>query len=112
MDTGFIIKWETWVGVIIGILTIVGAIFGAFIFLDTRFAKEEKVEHVQMNVDQVGKRLDIKIVNDKFQAIQQRVWNLKDRYGDKLENAEQTIKEEYRNLEIQQEELKRELRDL
>ena len=106
-------KWETWIGFIIAILTIIGFVFGAYIFLDTRFAEEEKVEQIQFNVDQVGKRLDFKIVKDKFQAVQERIWNLEDRFGGKdLKDADQTTKEEYRNLQIQQHELKGELKEL
>jgi len=104
-------RWEAWVGIVIGILAIVGSVFGAFNFLDTRFAEEEKVEQIRFSVDEVGKRLDFKIVKDKFQAVQERMWSLEDRHGGKeLKDADTSTKEEYRNLQVQQDDLRSELK--
>ena len=100
-------------GAVISILTVIAFIFGAYLHLDSKFAEEEKVEEVKLNVEKVEKRLDFKIVKDKFQAVQERMWNLEDRHGGRdLEGADQSVKEEYRNLQVQQKELKEELKEL
>jgi hypothetical protein len=80
---------------ILGVLTILGIFFGAYCYLDARFAKAEEVRAVEQ-------RLDYKIVSDQVQVKQQRSWQLEDRYQEKT--MPEAVKEEYRKLK---EEIKR-----
>jgi predicted phage-related endonuclease len=81
---------------IIAILTILAFAFGAYFYLDDRYARCEDVKKVE-------KRLDYKIVSDQLQAIQQRIWQIQDRFQNKKMDA--TIKEEVRELEVKKEQL-------
>jgi len=73
-----------------GFLGIIGVIFGAYFYLDERFAK-------CADLKQLEQRLDYKITQDQHDAIQKRIWLIKDRSGEKPKDA--TVKEELRKLE-------------
>ncbi len=75
---------------IIAILTIIGIIFGVYFYIENRYALAEELKKTQQ-------RLDYKIISDQFQAIQERIWKIKDRVGEKPKD--QTIKEELQKLE-------------
>jgi hypothetical protein len=69
-----------------------------------------KTEHVELKSDleQVSMRLEQKIIRDDQRQIQQRIWKLEDRY----ENAPSPeLKDEIRELELEQEELDSELKE-
>ena len=55
-------------------------------------------------------RLDQKIQGDRISQIQERQWKMKDRYGDELKTAPEMVREEFRVLEKQMEELTRQLK--
>ncbi len=76
---------------IVTICTILAFAFGAWFYLDDRFAKCEDVKKVE-------KRLDLKILSDQLMHIQQRIWTIKDRAGEKPKDP--TVKEELNRLEI------------
>lgn len=82
---------------IIAVLTILGFTFGAYFYLDNRYALSEDVKSIE-------KRLDYKIASDQLQSVQERIWQIEDRFqGNKMDP---TTKEEIRNLEMQKEQLK------
>ena len=45
-----------------------------------------------------GLRLDQKIIQDRINAIQERLWRLQDKYGDIVENMPEMIRDQYRRL--------------
>ena len=72
---------------IIGVSVAFCGLIGSIIAVDTRYAKSARLEMVEL-------RLDQKIVVDRIQALQERMWKLEDRYG--KDQAQQM--EEYRRL--------------
>ena len=81
---------------VIAILTILGFAFGAYFFVDDKYARCEDVKKIE-------KRLDYKIVSDQLLSVQQRIWQIEDRFQEK--KMDTTTKEEVRGLEIKKEEL-------
>jgi len=83
---------------VILVIALAGSIVGAINY----FAKAEEVKHIEM-------RLDMKILSDSIAQVYQRMWQLEDRNGDrdcsKWLNLDD--KEEYRKLEVQLEEAKK-----
>lgn len=88
------------VGIIISLSTITGVIFK----LDSRWAKAGTVKMLSM-------RLDIKILEDRLGAIQERLWKLDDRYPP-YRAKPISVKEEYRDLKKKMEELKKRIEKL
>ncbi len=82
---------------IIAILTIIGIVFGVYFYIENRYALAEELKKTQQ-------RLDYKILTDKFDAIQERIWKIKERSGEKP--RDKTIKEELQKLESDKELLK------
>ena len=85
-STGF----KTIVGFLIALTTLVGTAFT----VDNRYAKDQQVKKVEQKVEKVEKRLDKKILKDRANALQERIWKLEDRYNGK--KIPTTIKEELR----------------
>ena len=85
-STGF----KTIVGFLIALTTLVGTAFT----VDNRYAKDQQVKKVEQKVQKVEKRLDVKILKDRANALQERIWKLEDRYNGK--KIPTTIKEELR----------------
>ena len=81
---------EKKLSLIITLATILSIAFGAYFFIDSRYALAESVK-------QVEQRLDYKITSDQANEIQNRLWKLDDRYG-KPEKMPEAVKEEYRDL--------------
>ena len=84
---------------LIGISVAVCALIGSIIAVDARYATSARLEMVEL-------RLDQKIVQDRVQALQERMWKLEDRYG--KDKAQQT--EEYRRLVAEREMLMKKVR--
>lgn len=84
---------------IIGIFVAVCGLIGSIIAVDARYATSARLEMVEL-------RLDQKIVQDRVQALQERMWKLEDRYG--KDKATQT--EEYRRLVAEREMLMKKVR--
>jgi len=80
------------------LLTLVGAIVGAHSYL----AKASDLELVAL-------RLDVKIQNDRYNAVRERMWNLEGRYGDECKAAPEEVKVEYRKLLLELEQIRRDL---
>lgn len=74
-------------------------LIGSVIAVDTRYATSARLELVEL-------RLDQKIIEDRIQALQERMWKLEDRYGaDKAHEME-----EYKRLRTEREMLMRKVR--
>ncbi|MBV6342375.1 hypothetical protein [Candidatus Magnetobacterium casense] len=88
---------------IIGVVTLIGACFGAFFFFEARYAQCEEVKKLE-------RRLDYKIENDQLMGMQQRVWQLEERYP-KPETSppavQQRMKELNASIEMQKEKVKK-----
>ena len=83
----------------IGIVAILSILLGAMNY----FAKADDLKLVEL-------RLDQKIVSDRIQQTQQRIWQLEDRHGGKPcgEWSTPTDRDEYRKLKEEVERMKRE----
>ena len=90
-STGF----KAFVGFLIAISTLVGTAFT----VDNRYAKDDQVKQVEQQVQKVEKRLDKKILKDRANALQERIWKLEDRYEKK--KMPKTVQEELRKLKIE-----------
>jgi hypothetical protein len=91
------------IAVIIGILTIIGIVFGVNSYIANRYALAEDVRKVE-------KRLDYKITDDQLQATQERMWKLEDRNkGKQIEKWSESDIERYRLLKEMKEKLKKKL---
>jgi len=98
-STGF----KTLVGFLIALSTVVGTAFT----VDNRYAKEKQVKKVEQKVQKVEKRLDKKILKDRANALQERVWKLEDRYEKK--KMPKTVQEELRKLKTELVEIQKNL---
>jgi len=84
------------------IIPVVIAIVSATIAVEARYAKSAYVK-------QVEQRLDQKIVTDRMDSIQNRIWKLEDRYGIACAECPDVVKDEYRELEKEYEFLDRKI---
>ena len=104
----------TWqkVTAIVGALVIIATVVGATVKIDTRYAKQTQIQtqigQVSEAVTYVGKRLDQKILQDRINDLQDRIWKIEDRYRGRVmpQDAIEAIRQ-YRK-EIKQ--LERQLR--
>lgn len=76
---------KLWIAIIVGMLTIVGSLYA----FDKHYAKAERLEMVEL-------RLSQKILQDRADWIQERIYRLEDRYVDRI--MPQSVIEEYRRL--------------
>lgn len=79
------------ISVILGLIISLTVIVGAAAKLDGRWAKTERLVMVEQ-------RLDQKIIQDRINAIQERLWRLQDKYGDMVANMPEAIRDQYRRL--------------
>lgn len=90
-------------GLILGLISLISSLFGGFFFLDNRYAKAAETVKIE-------RRLENKIILDRIDRLQERLWKFQDRYGDKLEKAkDKLIKEEFKRLETEKELLEKSL---
>jgi len=87
------------------ILVLLGFVFSVYFYADRIYAKEKDLRNLEVRVDH-------KIIKDLRDDVQQRIWKYEDRYGDKLEKANQHTKEEFRELIQDKEELDDKLEDI
>ena len=103
-------------GIVLGVLTSVITLFFGITNIDSRWAKTAEVQAIEEKVindlgtlqkvlETTQKRLDLKILSDKIDGIQRRQWALEDRYENKMP---EDIKKEYRELQIEKDQLKQE----
>jgi len=86
---------------LISVATIVGICFSAYFFLDKNYASAAELQKIEQ-------RLDYKIKSDQFNSIQERIWKLEDRYTT-TNTMPETVKEEFRKLQIEKELLEKHL---
>lgn len=89
---------QTW-GAVIGALAAIG---GAAMAVDGHYAKAEAVS-------QIALRLDQKILADRGDKVQERIWKLEDRYPDRKQ-APPPVNEQWRILEHEQKDIDIELK--
>jgi len=94
-------KFSTIVAVSIGLCTMVGTAFT----IDSRYAKIEQLDKVQSFAELVDKRLDLKILKDRADALQSRMWKLEDRYGMDVSKMPDGVREQYRELKKEYDEI-------
>jgi len=88
---------------ILVVTALLGTFFGAYWWIETRYALSEDLR-------MVAQRLDYKIASDQLQSIQQRIWQIKDRCGEFPKDM--TTKEELRKLEEDKKQLQDKLKTM
>lgn len=88
---------------LITMATFTSVLFGGFFWIEGRYAKADQVS-------QLERRLDIKVKSDFLQQTQSRIWQLEDRL--KAQPNDTTATEDLRKLNVEKEELERDLNRL
>lgn len=78
-------------------------IVGAGAKLDRRWAKADQLV-------MVAQRLDQKIIQDRINAIQERLWHLENKYGNTVVNMPEAIRDQYRRLLKEMKDLEKRLK--
>jgi len=94
-------KVSSWIVVSIGVSTLLGTVFT----VDSRYAKAEDISTIKDYIQQVDRRLEIKILKDRANAIQERMWKVEDRYGMDIAKMPETIRDQYRKLKKEYDEI-------
>jgi len=117
MKNWMIKSWKT-LGSVVGAIGIISLAIGGVIAADTRYAKSAELSTVET-------RLDIKIIQDRINGIQERLWTIEDRWTirfkaefNRLPNSidelksymSEDVRETYRQLEMELERLQEELK--
>ncbi len=78
---------------------ILGGTWTASWVIDERYAKvvqlppiEEKIQLVGHKIDLVGKRLDQKLLDDRVNNLDERLWRLRNKYGQTCERNREVCK--------------------
>lgn len=80
---------------LISLFTLMGIIFGAWFFIENRFALANDLKFVEL-------RLDSKIEGDNYSRLQERLWQLQDRQEKKpSSDNEREIRELKDQLDLQ-----------
>ena len=98
-------KSKTILALLLGCITLMGTAFS----VDARYAKQEQVKKVQESVKKVETRLDNKILKDRGNLLQERIWKYEDRYDGK--KMPDTIKEVVRDLQKELDDINKKLDD-
>ena len=85
---------NTLIAVVVGFCTMMGTAFT----IDSRYAKVGEMSEVNEYVQQVDKRLELKILRDRADAIQERMWKIEDRYGMDIAKMPDDRRDQYRKL--------------
>ena len=85
---------NTLIAVVVGFCTMMGTAFT----IDSRYAKVGEMSEVNEYVQQVDKRLELKILKDRADAIQERMWKIEDRYGMDIVEMPEDKRDQYRKL--------------
>lgn len=72
-------------------ILLLGSLIGGYIAIDSHYAKAAEVKALELRIDQ-------KIILDRQDRVQERIWKYEDRYAD-INKAPETTKEEYRELQ-------------
>lgn len=87
----------------IALFTLMGLVFGAYFYIDARYA-------LSATVKQIEQRLDYKIVSDQYNENQKRLWQIQDRYENQV--IPHDVQEQIRELKQQQENLQWKMKKL
>jgi type II secretory pathway pseudopilin PulG len=90
------------ISVISGILISLTVLIGTLFTLDSRWAKAEIVQ-------QLAARLEQKIQSDRADNIQERLWRLEDKFGYDISKMPPAIRDQYRNLQKEWQEITKKL---
>ena len=85
--------------------TLTGAGYSTFSWHDSRYSKQLDVQLIEM-------RLEQKILSDRQRQTQQRIWQIEDRYDGKVQDAPDTVQEEYRDLKQELEDITAEMNEV
>ena len=100
-------KAKGWLAFVIALTTLVGTAFT----VDNRYAKQTqttaKIDSVEQTIQKVEQRLDKKILKDRADVLQERIWKYEDRYEDKP--MPDSIKEVIRDLQKEFDDVTKEL---
>jgi len=91
------------ISVILGLIISLTVIVGAAAKLDGRWAKTDQLV-------MVAQRLDQKIIQDRINAIQERLWRLEDKYGNIIADMASAIRDQYRRLLKEMKDLEKRLK--
>ena len=101
-------KVSTLIAISIGVTTLVGTAFT----VDTRYAKSNDVEEIMVMVNNVDRRLEIKLKKDRCNSLQERMWKIEDRYGMDVSKMPGEKRDQYRELKKEFDELQLEIKEL
>ena len=87
-------KVNTVIAIAVGFSTLLGTAFT----IDSRYAKTDYVE-------QIDKRLELKILKDRANALQERIWKIEDRYGMEVSDMPDDKRDQYRKLKKEYDEI-------
>jgi hypothetical protein len=96
-------KFKNGIVFIIAISSLLGTAFT----IDSRYAKQSEVVKVEEKVIKIEKRLDIKILKDRADMLQERIWKYEDRYEEKT--MSDSVKELVRDLQKELDEITKQL---
>ena len=100
-------KEKSQIAFIVAITTLLGTAFT----VDNRYAKQTqttaKIDSVEQTIQKVEQRLDKKILKDRADVLQERIWKYEDRYEDKP--MPDSIKEVIRDLQKEFDDVTKEL---
>jgi hypothetical protein len=100
-------KAKSQIAFIVAITTLLGTAFT----VDNRYAKQTqttaKIDSVEQTIQKVEQRLDKKILKDRANVLQERIWKYEDRYEDKP--MPDSIKEVIRDLQKEFDDVTKEL---
>ena len=60
--------------------------------------KLQEIDQMQGNIVLIEMRLDLKLLTDRANALQSRLWKITERYGEDLFEAPGTVREEYQTI--------------
>ena len=82
--------------------TLLSLAFGSYFYIDSRYALAGELKNVEQ-------RLDYKIKSDQRDSIQQRLWQLEEKYG---VNPPSSVQDEHKRLKFRADQLDKELYNL
>jgi len=112
-------SWKT-LSAVVGMVIILSTAVGGIVAADARYAKADYVSIVE-------ERLNVKIIQDRIDAIQERMWNIEDRWNERYKKEhneypktidilksymDKDTRETYRKLEEELEDLETELESI
>ena len=106
------------IGCISGIVGLIAMCFAVYFFFESRYAHAGDMVKAMDSMKKLAIRLDYKIVEDRLHGVQRDIWTIEDRYcTDKSkpcteDKMPQTVRDRYRELIVEKENLQNELKDL